>query len=69
MEWGKTKLRIVRALRAAPGLRVGQLADKLGISRPAISQHLSQLGRAGIARKSWVVTPDAEHLIRQRGAD
>lgn len=40
---------ILHALRAAP-LSVGDIADKLPISRPAVSRHLRVLEQAGLVQ-------------------
>lgn len=42
-----TRRRLVERLRAGP-LPVGQLAQGLGVSRPAVSQHLQVLAAAGL---------------------
>ena len=46
-----TRLKIIRLLsRRKPMLGVGALAHRLGISQPAVSQHLRVLKNAGILR-------------------
>ena len=46
-----TRLKIIRLLsRRKPMLCVGALAHRLGISQPAVSQHLRVLKNAGILR-------------------
>ena len=46
-----TRLKIIRLLsRKKPMLCVGALAHQLGISQPAVSQHLRVLKNAGILR-------------------
>jgi DNA-binding transcriptional ArsR family regulator len=42
-----TRRRVLEALRAGP-LAVGEIADRVPVSRPAVSQHLKVLKEAGI---------------------
>jgi DNA-binding transcriptional ArsR family regulator len=44
-----TRLEVLERLRAGP-LTVGQLADGMPVSRPAVSQHLRALKNAGLVR-------------------
>ena len=43
----RTRRQIVEHLRSAP-LSVGELAARLPVSRPAVSQHLTVLNRSGL---------------------
>jgi DNA-binding transcriptional ArsR family regulator len=59
-----TRRRIFERLRGGP-LAVGELADGLPVSRPAVSQHLRVLKEAGLvvdrkdgARRLYEVAPD-----------
>ena len=59
-----TRRRIFERLRSGP-LAVGELADGLPVSRPAVSQHLRVLKEAGLvvdrkdgARRLYEVAPD-----------
>ncbi|QGZ95927.1 ArsR/SmtB family transcription factor [Terricaulis silvestris] len=44
-----TRLAVLERLRAGP-MTVGQLADGMPVSRPAVSQHLRALKDAGLVR-------------------
>ena len=66
-----TRRAILRELRRGP-LAVGRLADRLPVSRPAVSQHLAVLRRASLVaerrdgtRRLYGVRPDG--LARVRG--
>ena len=45
----RTRRQIVEHLRGGPS-SVGELADRLPVSRPAVSQHLTVLRRSGLVR-------------------
>src|SRR5688500_10362752 len=47
---GDARRRDIVALLADGALSVGELADRLPISRPAVSQHLKVLKEAGLVR-------------------
>ena len=47
-----TRRAILGQLRAGPRT-VGEIADELPVSRPAVSQHLRTLQEAGLVRGSW----------------
>jgi DNA-binding transcriptional ArsR family regulator len=53
-----TRRRIVEILRSGP-LSVGAIAARLPVSRPAVSQHLRTLERAGLVRHT---TAGTRHL-------
>ncbi len=44
----QTRLKIIKLLLAPDKLCVGMIAKKIGISQPAVSQHLKTLKNAGI---------------------
>lgn len=65
-----TRQRIVEALRTG-GLPVGQIAARLPVSRPAVSQHLRVLGDAGLVtcrregtRRIYALAPDGAVALR-----
>ena len=65
-----TRLAIFERLRSGP-LAVGQLADDLPVSRPAVSQHLKALKQAGLVsdeavgtRRLYRVEPDGLAELR-----
>jgi DNA-binding transcriptional ArsR family regulator len=58
-----TRRRIVEVLRSGP-LPVGAIAARLPVSRPAVSQHLRTLERAGLVRHTTVGT---RHLYEVDG--
>lgn len=51
----RTRRAIVEQLAVAP-LAVGELADRLPVSRPAVSQHLKVLKEAGLVAEQAVGT-------------
>lgn len=55
---------IVQLLSARPR-SVQEIADRLPISRPAVSRHLSVLGRAGLVSDEQVGTRRLYHLEKQ----
>ena len=66
-----TRRAILRELRGGP-LAVGRLADRLPVSRPAVSQHLAVLKQASLVaerrdgtRRLYGVRPDG--LAQARG--
>jgi DNA-binding transcriptional ArsR family regulator len=66
-----TRRRIVQRLRTGP-LAVGDLAAGLPVSRPAVSQHLRVLGRAGLVRRRsqgtrnlYALAPDGLEELRR----
>jgi DNA-binding transcriptional ArsR family regulator len=66
-----TRRRILERLRAGP-MAVGELAGGLPVSRPAVSQHLRVLGRAGLVAAStngtrhlYAVAPDGLDELRR----
>jgi DNA-binding transcriptional ArsR family regulator len=66
-----TRRRILERLRAGP-MAVGDLAGGLPVSRPAVSQHLRVLGRAGLVsartsgtRHLYAVAPDGLDELRR----
>ena len=56
---------IVQMLASKPR-SVQEIADRLPISRPAVSRHLSVLGRAGLVSDEQVGTRRLYRLERQR---
>lgn len=65
-----TRRRIFEALRAGPRA-VGELAEPLPVSRPAVSQHLKVLAEAGLVtvraegtRRIHAVDPDGVAVLR-----
>ena len=61
---------IIERLSAAP-CTVGELADEMPISRPAVSQHLKVLKQAGVVHdaprgRNRVYSIDAQRLARYR---
>jgi DNA-binding transcriptional ArsR family regulator len=56
---------ILRELRAAP-LAVGEIADRLPVSRPAVSRHLKVLEEAGLVETREEGTRNV-YSIRLRG--
>jgi len=65
-----TRRAILRELRGGP-LAVGRLADRLPVSRPAVSQHLAVLRRASLVaeqrygtRRLYTVRPDGLAQVR-----
>ena len=66
-----TRRRIFERLRGGP-LSVGELADGLPVSRPAVSQHLRVLKQAGLVtdrkdgtRRVYRVDPNGLHELRE----
>ena len=66
-----TRRRIIERLRDGP-LAVGELADGLPVTRPAVSQHLRVLGRAGLVtsrtegtRNLYALAPDGLDELRR----
>jgi DNA-binding transcriptional ArsR family regulator len=66
-----TRLAIFERLRSGP-LAVGELADELPVSRPAVSQHLKALKQAGLVsdeavgtRRLYRVEPEALAALRE----
>lgn len=67
-----TRRTIVERLRASGPLAVGELADTLPISRPAVSQHLKVLQGAGLVthraagtRRLYAVDPAGFEVARR----
>lgn len=67
-----TRLRILRMLHSAGGRCVRSVADELGISEAAVSQHLGVLRRAGLVvggrqgnRVHYRVRPDGLEPVRR----
>ena len=65
-----TRRAILRELRGGP-LAVGRLADRLPVSRPAVSQHLAVLKQASLVaersdgtRRLYGVRPDGLAQVR-----
>lgn len=65
-----TRRAIVEALMSAPR-SVGELADGLPVTRPAVSQHLARLGDAGLVqskaqgtRRIYRLAPEGAEAIR-----
>jgi DNA-binding transcriptional ArsR family regulator len=56
-----TRRTIFETLAAGP-LSVGELADRLPVSRPAVSQHLRALKEAGLVRDRAVGTRRIYHV-------
>lgn len=65
---------ITEALRKEPGLSVGELADRIGVSQPAATQTLNEMRRMGLIdisagpdRRSRLIrlTAKADALIRE----
>lgn len=63
-----TRRAIVEELRAAPQ-PVGQLAGRLPVSRPAVSQHLRVLSGAGLVRAEPRGASRIYHLVPEGFAD
>lgn len=59
-----TRRRLFELVAERPG-PVGQLADQLPVSRPAVSQHLKVLREAGLVQEERIGT---RHLYRLDGA-
>lgn len=65
-----TRRAIIEKLRGAT-LPVGEVADGLGVSRPAVSQHLKVLSDAGLViatprgnRRLYAISPDGVAALR-----
>jgi len=65
-----TRRAVFESLRAGP-MPVGEIADGLPVSRPAVSQHLRVLKRAGLvsdeahgARRLYRIDPDGLGALR-----
>jgi DNA-binding transcriptional ArsR family regulator len=63
-----TRRRIVEVLATAGPLSVGEVADRLPVSRPAVSQHLRVLTAGGLVRCTPAGTRNI-YRLDERGAD
>jgi len=63
-----TRRRIVELLATSGPLSVGELADRMPVSRPAVSQHLRVLGDSGLVSHAPLGTRNI-YRLDDRGAE